>query len=481
MRLKSMYKISIILVIISILIYNIPHKSVSAEKYENQQESDPHLFVLKEDADGFRIFRNLELEFPNLELELIEEINIISVHSTDAQLIEEGIQYLESVYQNSLEEVGVNTAVELEEEEVPIQLTPFNLYSPMNTQPRTLDIPFSKWTWDIDKITSNRKSYEIEKGNHGVKIAIVDSGIDFQHPDLKENIIGEGKVFVPGVTSTQDMMGHGTMVAGAIAANGKMMGVSPHIGIVPYKVFDKGKAESSWIIEAIIQASKDKMDVINLSLGTYKSIKNPEERAVFVSYLRAINYAIQQGSILVGSSGTEASGFDISDPFKLAQQRGYDNDAQLHMPGGLANVITVSATDKDDKLASYSNYGESISVAAPAGDYGPLWKTEQKVDLNHMILTTFPTNLPQTPISQSLGFPIGYELMIGTSLAAPKVSATVGLIIAEYKERFGYKPSIQTVNKILQQGATPNGLPKNQVGHGIINAHNSLLDIQKIE
>ncbi|HDX9591282.1 TPA: S8 family serine peptidase [Bacillus pseudomycoides] len=468
------------LVMIISLMCNIPLESVKAEKYENQQESNSYLFVLKEDAEGFEIFNDLELKFPNLRFEFIEEVNVISVHFIDDQLVQKSIQYLESVYQNSIEEVGINKVVKLEKEVV-IQSTPSKLYSLKNIQTRTLDKSFSKWTWDIDKITSNRKSYDIEKGNHEVKIAIVDSGIDFQHPDLKENIISEGKVFVPGVTSTQDMMGHGTMVAGTIAANGKMMGVSPNIGIVPYKVFDNGKAESSWIVEAIIQASKDKMDVINLSLGTYKSIKDPQERAVFVSYLRAINYAIQQGSILVGSSGTEARGFDISDPFKLAQQRGYNNDAQFHMPGGLANVITVSATDKNDKLASYSNYGESISVAAPAGDYGPLWQTEQKVDLNHMTLTTFPTNLPQTPVSQSLGFPPGYELMIGTSLAAPKVSATVGLIIAEYKEKFGYKPSIQTVNKLLQQGATSKDLPKNQVGHGIINVYNSLLDIQKVE
>ncbi len=122
------------------------------------------------------------------------------------------------------------------------------------------------------------------------------------------------------------------MIAGLIAADGKIKGVAPKIGIVPYKVFQGSSADSSWIIKAIVEAANDGMDVINLSLGTYKSIKDPEEGAVYLAYKRAIEYANSKGSLLVASSGTE--GFDISNPFQLAKQRGYENDLQLHMPGG---------------------------------------------------------------------------------------------------------------------------------------------------
>lgn len=68
------------------------------------------------------------------------------------------------------------------------------------------------------------------------------------------------------------------MVAGVIAANGNLQGIAPNVGLVPYKVFHTDAADSMWIIEAIVEAAKDDMDVINLSLGTYKSLKRKRIR-----------------------------------------------------------------------------------------------------------------------------------------------------------------------------------------------------------
>ena len=73
-------------------------------------------------------------------------------------------------------------------------------------------------------------------------------------------------------------------------------------------------------------------------------------------------------------------------------------------------------------------------------------------DETAMVLTTYPTNLPQSQLSEWLGFDRGYELMIGTSLAVPKVSATAALVIAEYKEKFRLKPSNGFVKTRLYQG-----------------------------
>ena len=144
------------------------------------------------------------------------------------------------------------------------------------------------------------------------------------------------------------------------------------------------------------------------------------------------------------------------------------------MPGGLEGVITVSASNKDEKLPFYSNYGQNIDFAAPSGDYGPTWETEGTIDLSYLLLTTYPTNLEQSELSKYFGFDKGYEFNAGgTSLAAPKVTATVALIISKYKEKYGVKPTEQTVMKILKDGAT-NTDNKLQFGNGIINAKNSL-------
>ncbi|WP_269799239.1 S8 family serine peptidase [Bacillus xiapuensis] len=303
-------------------------------------------------------------------------------------------------------------------------------------------------------------------------MGIVDSGVDIHHPDLKHNIISPGKSLVPGVSSMVDEIGHGTMAAGSIAANGNITGVSPEVGIVPYKVFQGYSADSSWIIKGIIDAANDDMDIINLSLGTYKSLKNKEDRATYLSYMRAIDYANKKGSLLVASSGTD--GYDLTTPKKLAEQMGLKNDLQLHMPGGLPNVVTVSATNLNDQLAYYSNYGTNVDIAAPAGDYGPNFADQQKVELEYMTITTHPTTLPQSELSQYMGFAHGYEFMIGTSLAVPKVSATAVLIIAEYQEKYGKKPSPHVIKRYLYGGTVQGNGTTRQLGNGIVNAKNSL-------
>lgn len=104
-----------------------------------------------------------------------------------------------------------------------------------------------------------------------------------------------------------------------------------------------------------------------------------------------------------------------------------------------------------------------------------MWESEKVGDETAMVLTTYPTNLPQSQLSEWLGFDRGYELMIGTSLAVPKVSATAALVIAEYKEKFRLKPSNGFVKTRLYQGAKPvldDG--KKYFGKGIVNAKGAL-------
>ena len=104
------------------------------------------------------------------------------------------------------------------------------------------------------------------------------------------------------------------------------------------------------------------------------------------------------------------------------------------MPGGLKSVTTVAATNKDKELSDYSNYGRNVSIGAPGGDYGPLFDDYGIIDVRYMTITTYPTNLPQTEVSQYAGFDKGYEFMIGTSLAAPRYQQLWHLLLPSMKK-----------------------------------------------
>ncbi|OWA35266.1 hypothetical protein B9G55_11435 [Saccharibacillus sp. O16] len=348
------------------------------------------------------------------------------------------------------------------------------------TQAAAAEVPlYEKWGWDIKEVTGDWKSYDIQRGSRDVVVAVIDSGIDASHPDLAASIVGKGRSFVPGVESTTDNLGHGTMVAGAITANGKLRGIGPDLGLVPYKVFDTAGADTSWVVEAIIQASKDDVDVINLSLGTYKSLLKSEDQAALLAYARALIYANLKGVTVVASSGTD--GLDIGDPAALAKALKWEGtDLAVHAPGGLPGVITTSAYNRQHEKAYYSNYGLRDMIAAPAGDYGSTWFTKGELNITSMCLTTYPTQLPQSELSKLAGLPAGYEFMIGTSLAAPKVSASAGVLIAEARKQ-GKTLSPSAVKKALFESAEDYGTPgaDKEFGAGGVNVYEALSRLSK--
>ncbi|MBE3552553.1 MAG: S8 family serine peptidase [Kyrpidia tusciae] len=244
-----------------------------------------------------------------------------------------------------------------------------------------------------------------------------------------------------------------------------------------------GDAQSSWVIQAIVQAVKDGADVINLSLGTYKSLKNPADRADLLAYQKAVAYALVHGVTVVASSGTD--GVDIGNPAQLANQLGHPGDLEVHAPGGLPGVLTTAATNRQQARAYYSNYGRNVDLAAPGGDFGPLWDSEHIADVRDMCLVTYPTNLPQTPLSRMAGLPKGYEWMIGTSLAAPKVAAAAALVIAQERDKRGVRGVLGpwtnpanpvTVRNILERTAVDVGTPGRdpETGAGVVDAAKAL-------
>lgn len=329
-----------------------------------------------------------------------------------------------------------------------------------------LNNKYEKFRWGTNLVTNDKESYKIQQGNHDVKIAIIDSGIDPNHPDLKANLIYSKSY--SSDHSIDDILGHGTMVAGEIAANGNLKGIAPNIAIASYKVFDSKSCNSIHVIQAIIDAVNDKMDIINLSLGTTKSLQKESDINIINSYITAIKYAISRNCLIVSASGTSKNGFDISTPFFL------NNDPKIFLPGGLDNVITVGATDRNNNIEYYSNYGDNVDIFAPSGDYGPNWFDKGIADLRYTALVTCPINFKQSKLSLLKEFDKGYDFTLGgTSLSTPKVSGALGLLICQYQNTYGFKPDISTLKSLLYKGTIPLNT-EFSYGKGILNIFNSL-------
>jgi subtilisin family serine protease len=319
---------------------------------------------------------------------------------------------------------------------------------------------YNKYQWDIKQVTSDGASWKIPGGTgkstngKDIVVAVVDTGIDYTHPDLRNNY-AYGKSFVPGITDAMDQKGHGTHVAGSIAANGRVLGIGPELKVAAYRVFGPtGGAATADIANAIMTAADDNVDVINMSLGGYDWFQDPETATKDVVadvnlFNRAIQYAIKNGVTVVGSAGN--NGVDISSPGKLSG----DNNGSTHRSPSSQQLIRVSASGQEGNLAYYSNYGVGkIDVIAPGGDYG----TGPVKDKYKLCYSTYPG---------------GYALMAGTSMAAPKVAGLAGVIIAKYGKDV-LNPA--QVKHIIENSADDWFKPgrDGESGFGFINAVNAL-------
>ncbi|WP_026691950.1 S8 family serine peptidase [Peribacillus kribbensis] len=368
--------------------------------------------------------------------------------------------------------------------------------------------------WDMQKLTHNKDSYKIETGgakvngnvNHKAVVGIIDSGIDADHPDLKANFAG-GRNYVPaggyygnvpsetgGESNVKDTNGHGTHVAGSIAGNGKIKGVGPNLGVRAYRIFDaSGSAPTAPIVDAIVDAANDKVDVINMSIGGFDNLKyyfdgtRYTDIADVLLWKRAVNYAVKHNVTVVASAGNES--LNYGDKKSLTD---YMNEAYavpglvykgvaIETPGGTPGVITVSSSNKwsTDGLAFYSNYGNSfIDVSAPGGDNGPLYDSLyrndpagnylNKRDFTYRTLSTWPTYLDRyaTMVDNK-----GYAYLHGTSMASPKVAGIAGVIKAQHPE---YSPS--QVKAAIKQTALDYGKKGQDAlfGFGDANAYTAL-------
>lgn len=263
--------------------------------------------------------------------------------------------------------------------------------------------------WGINRIDAER-AWEVTRGA-GIRVAVIDTGIDHLHHDLNPNFAG-GVSFVEGESFT-DGNGHGTHVAGIIGArqNGSgVIGVAPNCSLYSVKALNRlGHGRYSSIISAILWSVRNRMDVINMSLGGSSHSQ---------ALQNACDYAYQHNVLLVAAAGNTHHG-------------------AVGFPAAYDSVIAVSAIDKLGNLASFSAKGSQVDLCAPGVQ----------------IYSTLPGNR--------------YGHLNGTSMASPHVAGAAALAVSSH--RFTRAESIR---KLLEISADNLGVPgrDDMFGHGLVDA-----------
>ena len=243
----------------------------------------------------------------------------------------------------------------------------------------------------------------------GVIIAVVDSGVDKDHPELADKLV-KGASFVGcpegkrPCDNWDDDSGHGTHVAGIAAApldGVGVVGVAPNARIMPVRVTQGGRGTSRDFADGIRYAVDNGADVINMSLGGVPGVKQAYDAVGFdVAVAKAMQYAIDHGVLVVYSAGNESAPV-------CGQHSLFDGQAAL----------CVGAVDKRKIHSAYSNVGMGVDVVAPGG-LGSVF-----CDDDEDILSTYSiahdTECPDSG---------GYETTAGTSMAAPFVSGIAALL-----------------------------------------------------
>ena len=300
-------------------------------------------------------------------------------------------------------------------------------------------------------------------GSHSVIVAVIDTGVDYLHPDLPLDSLwrnspeqlngldddGNGYVddvigwdFVEGSNNPWDRTGHGTHVAGIIAAatnNGTgIAGVNPHARIMPLKVLNAvGRGRSSQIAAAMFYAADKGARVINLSLGG-DELSQLERRA--------LRFAVDSGALVVVAAGNTS--------------RSTDGYGLADLPG----VLTVAATGRDDARAPFSNWGRGVRVAAPGVDILSL-----RARGSDLLLASGANASVRG--SAAVGSDRRYLRASGTSFAAAFVSGVASLLLARNPEL-----SPEQVARVIEHSArdlAPSGVDQ-LTGYGLVDAQAAL-------
>ncbi|HID26841.1 MAG TPA: peptidase S8 [Methanosarcinales archaeon] len=265
-------------------------------------------------------------------------------------------------------------------------------------------------------------AWNVTTGNPSVIVAVVDTGVDYTHEDLSANVNASlGWDFVNNDANTMDDNGHGTHVAGIVAAemnnNKGVVGVAPNVTVMPVKVLDaKGSGYSSDVADGIVWAVDHGAKIVSLSLGGGPAyvLENATQYAVF-----------DKGALCIAAAGN-------------------DGNSNPNYPAAYKWVIGVSAVCPDGNITYYSNYGDFVYLAAPGGSgFGG----------SNDILSTYLGNK--------------YVYMAGTSMATPHVSGVAALFWS-YNTSFTNKQ----IARFLISNADDKGSPGRDpyYGFGLVDA-----------
>ncbi|RAS72747.1 S8 family peptidase [Priestia endophytica] len=313
--------------------------------------------------------------------DVIDQIHITNQCTMLEQNNDLGFQLLESKYTTSKMMTLYNALDEVEYVEpnytVEAFLTPNDAFYAYQYGPQKIGAPSA---WDVTTSNSN------------VRIAIVDTGVQANHPDLVNKLL-PGYNFVNGNSNVTDVNGHGTHVAGIAAAsinnNLGIAGIAPAARILPVKALaDNGSGISTNIANGIVYAANQGAQVINLSLGTTQDS---------LTIRNAIDYAVNRGFVVVAAAGNNGANL-------------------LTYPAVYQNVLSVASTDENDQRSSFSNYGTWVDVAAPGSN----------------ILSTYPNSY--------------YSYLSGTSMACPHVAGLAALLAAQGRSNVQIRSIIQNTS-----------------------------------
>lgn len=370
---------------------------------------------------------------------------------------------------------------------------------------------YHDFLWD-KQVTETLEANQYATGD-GSAVAVIDTGCDYEHPDLEPNLDTEaGRLFREGAIEdgvedgipvarpvdedeyggdedvpafeideveqhvADDVQGHGTHVGGIATASADdgaigtgVTGTAPDASLVSLRVFwwaevddDADRPDERWalftttgdILTAIDYAGEQGYDAANLSLGTMPLPPQVNAAGIKAVYERVIQRATQRGTLVVASAGNSDANL---------QQGGY-----FTLPNSIAGAISVSASAPNDERAFYSNFGTNeIDVGAPGGGYETLEKTlEGDPDV---VDWPFPFNLVFSTTSPRVeGASYGWKA--GTSMAAPQVAGLAALVRELDADANGKR--VESAVKHGAEGATGRSDP--DFGAGRINALNTV-------
>lgn len=286
--------------------------------------------------------------------------------------------------------------------------------------------PAQTLPWGIKRVGADLSW--VKSTGKGIKIAVVDTGIDYTHTDLDANV-KDCVTFVTGTSDCKDDNGHGTHVAGTIAAENNsigVVGVAPDAWLYGVKVLNrKGSGWTSDVIAGIDWSNSNGMQVITMSLGS-----SFDNSALHL----AVDTAYNNGIVIVAAAGNDYGGAII-------------------YPANYSSVIAVTATDKNNAIASFSNIGTKAELAAPG-------------------VSIFSTYKGGT-----------YATLSGTSMATPHVTGAVAVLLATDINLYpgydlngdGMWDPVEVRNR-LHDTANDLGVagPDKYFGYGLVNAFNAI-------